>query len=76
MKTVLITGAGSGFGLEVAMRLAEKGFDVIASVEIYAQVQTLKRELRREGSAFESKNSTSPMMATARRHWGGTSKSW
>jgi hypothetical protein len=26
------------------MRLAEKGFDVIAAVEIYAQVQTLKRE--------------------------------
>lgn len=26
------------------MRLAEKGFDVIASVEIYAQVQTVKRE--------------------------------
>jgi NAD(P)-dependent dehydrogenase (short-subunit alcohol dehydrogenase family) len=44
MRTVLVTGAGTGFGLEVAMRLAEKGFDVIASVEIYAQVQTLKRQ--------------------------------
>jgi len=44
MKTVLITGAGSGFGREVSMRLAEKGFDVIAAVEIYAQVQTLKRD--------------------------------
>jgi NAD(P)-dependent dehydrogenase (short-subunit alcohol dehydrogenase family) len=44
MNTVLITGAGSGFGLEVAMRLAEKGFHVIASVEIYSQVQTLKRQ--------------------------------
>ena len=42
MKKVLITGAGSGFGHEVAMRLAEKGFDVIAAVEIWAQVQTLK----------------------------------
>jgi short chain dehydrogenase. len=40
MKKVLITGAGTGFGHEVAMRLAEKGFDVIAAVEIYAQVQT------------------------------------
>ncbi len=49
MKTVLITGAGTGFGLEVAMRLAEKGFDVIASVEIYAQVQTLKREAAARG---------------------------
>jgi NADP-dependent 3-hydroxy acid dehydrogenase YdfG len=31
---VLITGAGTGFGHEVAMRLAEKGFEVIAAVEI------------------------------------------
>ena len=44
MKKVLITGAGSGFGHEVAMRLAGKGFQVIAAVEIYSQVQTLKRE--------------------------------
>jgi NAD(P)-dependent dehydrogenase (short-subunit alcohol dehydrogenase family) len=43
MKTVLITGAGSGFGLEAAMRLAEKGFSVIAAVEIYGEVQPLKR---------------------------------
>jgi NAD(P)-dependent dehydrogenase (short-subunit alcohol dehydrogenase family) len=46
---VLITGAGTGFGLEVAMRLAEKGFDVIASVEIYAQEQTLKRQAAARG---------------------------
>ncbi len=44
MKKVLITGSGTGFGQEVAMRLAEKGFDVVAAVEIYAQVQTLKRQ--------------------------------
>jgi NAD(P)-dependent dehydrogenase (short-subunit alcohol dehydrogenase family) len=31
------------------MRLAEKGFDVIAAVEIYAQVQTLKREAAARG---------------------------
>src|SRR5262245_34447823 len=49
MKTVLITGAGTGFGHEVSMRLAEKGFDVIAAVEIYAQVQTLKREAAARG---------------------------
>jgi len=49
MKTVLITGAGTGFGHEVAMRLALKGFDVIAAVEVYAQVQTLKREAAARG---------------------------
>ena len=49
MKKVLITGAGSGFGHEVAMRLAEKGLDVIASVEIWSQVQTLKRQAAARG---------------------------
>ena len=49
LKKVLITGAGSGFGHEVAMRLAEKGFDVIAAVEIYGQVQTLKRKAHERG---------------------------
>ncbi|GAA4749209.1 SDR family oxidoreductase [Actinomycetospora chibensis] len=49
MQRVLITGTGTGFGHEVAMRLAEKGFDVIAAVEIYAQVQTLKRQAGERG---------------------------
>jgi NAD(P)-dependent dehydrogenase (short-subunit alcohol dehydrogenase family) len=49
MKKVLITGAGTGFGHEVAMRLAEKGFEVIAAVEIYAQVQTLKWQAAERG---------------------------
>ena len=45
MKTVLMTG----FGFEAAMRLAKKGFDVIAAVEIYAQEQTLKRQAAERG---------------------------
>jgi len=49
VKTVLITGAGTGFGKEVSFRLAEKGFNVIASVEIYAQVQPMKREAAARG---------------------------
>jgi len=49
VKKVLITGSGTGFGHEVAMRLAEKGFDVIAAVEIWAQVQTLKRQAADRG---------------------------
>ena len=53
MKKVLITGAGTGFGHEVAMRLAEKGFEVIAAVEIYAQVQTLKREAAARGVSLQ-----------------------
>ena len=53
MKKVLITGAGTGFGREVAMRLALKGFDVIGAVEIYAQVQTLKREAAARGVTLQ-----------------------
>jgi NAD(P)-dependent dehydrogenase (short-subunit alcohol dehydrogenase family) len=53
MKKVLITGAGTGFGHEVAMRLAEKGFEVIATVEIYAQVQNLKREAAARGVSLQ-----------------------
>ena len=34
MKKVLITGAGTGLGHGTAKQLAEKGFDVIAAVEI------------------------------------------
>ncbi|MEV6117686.1 SDR family oxidoreductase [Streptomyces sp. NPDC052109] len=49
LRKVLITGAGTGFGFEAAMRLAEKGFDVIAGVEIYAQVQTLKWQAAERG---------------------------
>jgi NAD(P)-dependent dehydrogenase (short-subunit alcohol dehydrogenase family) len=53
MKKVLITGAGTGFGYEVALRLAEKGFEVIAGVEIYAQVQTLKRQATERGVTLQ-----------------------
>ncbi len=49
MKKVLITGAATGFGYGVAMQLAERGFDVIAAVEIYAQVQPLKRDVAARG---------------------------
>ena len=35
------------------MRLALKGFNVIAAVEIYAQVQTLKREAAARGVALQ-----------------------
>jgi NAD(P)-dependent dehydrogenase (short-subunit alcohol dehydrogenase family) len=49
MKKVLITGAGTGFGHEVAIRLAEKGFDVIASVEIWAQKEAVERAAKARG---------------------------
>jgi len=48
-----MTGAGSGFGQEAAMRLAEKGFDVVAAVEIWAQVQPLKRQAAERGVTMQ-----------------------
>lgn len=47
--TILVTGAGTGFGYEVALRLAKKGLDVIAGVEIVAQVFSLQEEAKRRG---------------------------
>lgn len=44
MKKVLITGAGTGFGHEVAMRLARKGFDVAR--DRIARGETLTRSSR------------------------------
>jgi len=48
-----MTGAGSGFGQEAALRLAEKGFDVVAAVEIWAQVQPLKRQAAERGVTLQ-----------------------
>src|SRR6202020_213234 len=53
LRKVLITGAGTGCGHEAAMRLGEKGFDVIAGVEIYAQVQTMKRQAAERGVTLQ-----------------------
>ena len=52
MTKVLVTGAGTGFGNEIAMRLAAQGFDVIAGVEIIAQVQAVKKQAKSRGVAL------------------------
>ena len=41
-KRVFISGAGSGWGREAALRLAKKGHQVIAGVEIWPQVTSLR----------------------------------
>lgn len=48
-KKILITGAGSGFGKSVAFKLAKLGYEVIATVEAVAQIQTLKDEAHQQG---------------------------
>ncbi len=49
VATILITGAGTGFGHEVALRLAAKGFNVIAGVEIASQVYALSETAKKRG---------------------------
>ncbi len=43
-NTILMTGAGSGFGKLVAFDLARKGHHVIATVQAWSQVTELKNE--------------------------------
>jgi NAD(P)-dependent dehydrogenase (short-subunit alcohol dehydrogenase family) len=49
MKTVMITGAGSGLNNGAAFELAGRGFDVIACVEIYPQVRALELQAKERG---------------------------
>ena len=56
MTKVLVTGAGTGFGNEIALRLAAQGFDVIAGVEIIAQVQAVKEQAKSRGVALRVEN--------------------
>ncbi len=47
-KSVLITGAGHGFGRGVAFELAKKGFNVIATTQIEPQVTDLLRAAKEQ----------------------------
>jgi len=48
-KTVLVTGAASGFGRGVAFRLAARGHAVIAGCQIWPQVWELRNAAKAEG---------------------------
>lgn len=48
-KTILITGAGSGFGEGAAIGLARKGHNVIACVQISPQVTPLRKKAEELG---------------------------
>ena len=48
-KTILITGAASGFGKIAAFDLAKKGHSVIATAQVYPQVSDLIRESEESG---------------------------
>lgn len=71
MSTILITGAGTGFGKEVSLRLAEEGHDVIAGVEIVAQVTALREAAKERGVELrvEKLDVTDPDDRAAAQEW-------
>jgi NADP-dependent 3-hydroxy acid dehydrogenase YdfG len=48
-KTILITGAGSGFAESAAIGLAKAGHDVIATAQISPQVTPLREKAKAAG---------------------------
>lgn len=53
-KTILITGAGHGFGKGAALGLAKAGHRVIASAQIWPQVWDLRSEAEKQGLQIEA----------------------
>ncbi|MEW5686534.1 MAG: SDR family oxidoreductase [Pseudomonadota bacterium] len=48
-KTILITGAGSGFGKGAAIGMARNGHSIIATVQVSSQVTPLREEVKALG---------------------------
>jgi len=53
MTSILITGAGTGFGRLLALSLARRGHDVHAGVEITSQIGTLRQEADEQGLTLD-----------------------
>lgn len=70
-ETILITGAGTGFGKGFAFGLAEQGKNVIAGVEAMSQVSSLEKEAKERGLTMqiEKLDVTNPQDRQKAWHW-------
>ena len=83
-KTILITGAGSGFGESAAIGMAKNGHTVIATVQVSPQVTPLREKAKAMGLInlrVERLDLTDPYdMAQARKRSTstccGTTQAW
>lgn len=70
-KTYLITGAGTGFGKEIAFGLAKLGLKVIAGVETMSEVSMLLKEAEDQQLTLriEKQDNTNPMDRKHKGEW-------
>ena len=71
-KTILITGAGSGFGEAAAIGLAQQGHNVIATVQVSPQVTPLREKAKALGLdnlRVERLDLTDPYDITQAQSW-------
>ncbi len=68
-RTVLVTGADSEFGSEVAFRLAERGLDVIATVKAHPQISRLKQQAAHRGVRLRPEKLDVTVAADRRKAW-------
>jgi NAD(P)-dependent dehydrogenase (short-subunit alcohol dehydrogenase family) len=72
-KTVLITGAGSGFGLGASLELARRGYDVIATTQIVSQITAVNAAA---GVTLRVKSSMSGITQIVSEPKSGTLTCW
>jgi len=53
MKNILITGAGSGIGKDLAIALSGRGYGVHATTETQEQLESLKKEFHQKGHKMQ-----------------------